>query len=101
MWRTPHRQYHLRMTYANFVGGEWVASESAATFENRNPANTNDLIGTFPDSTTHDAERAIAAAKRAFESWRLVPAPKRAEILFRAAQIIAARKEEFARDMTR
>ena len=70
------------------------------TFENRNPANTNDLIGSFPDSTTRtrggDRRRA-----RAFESWRLVPAPKRAEILFRAAQLIAARKEEFARDMTR
>ncbi|HEU4806502.1 MAG TPA: aldehyde dehydrogenase family protein, partial [Nitrobacter sp.] len=89
------------MTYSNFVGGKWVAPESGATFENRNPANTNDLIGLFPDSTTRDAEMAIAAAKRAYETWRLVPAPKRAEILFKAAQLIAARKEEFARDMTR
>ncbi len=89
------------MTYANFVGGKWVPSASSATFENRNPANTNDLIGLFPDSTAQDAEAAIAAARRAFDSWRLVPAPKRAEILFKAAQIIADRKEEFARDMTR
>jgi acyl-CoA reductase-like NAD-dependent aldehyde dehydrogenase len=89
------------MTFANFVGGKWVASESGATFENRNPANTQDLIGLFPDSTTKDAVAAIEAAKRAFETWRLVPAPKRAEILFKAAQIIASRKEEFARDMTR
>jgi len=89
------------MTFNNFVGGKWLPSESAATFENRNPANTGDLIGLFPDSTAADAEAAIAAARRAFESWRLVPAPKRAEILFKAAQIIAARKEEFARDMTR
>lgn len=89
------------MTYANFVDGKWIASESAATFENRNPANTTDLIGTFPDSTTRDAEAAIAAAKRAFQSWRLVPAPKRAEMLFKAAQIIASKKEPFARDMTR
>ena len=89
------------MTFANFVGGKWVASESGATFENRNPANTQDLIGLFPDSTTKDAVAAIDAAKRAFETWRLVPAPKRAEILFKAAQIIASRKEEFARDMTR
>ena len=65
------------------------------------PPTPNDLIGLFPDSTTADAEAAIAAARHAFESWRLVPAPKRAEILFKAAQIIAARKEEFARDMTR
>ena len=89
------------MTYANFVGGKWVPSESGATFENRNPADTSDLIGLFADSTTADAEAAIQAARVAFESWRLVPAPKRAEMLFKAAQIIAARKEEFARDMTR
>ena len=89
------------MTYANFVGGKWVASDSAATLENRNPANTNDLVGLFPDSSPKDVEGAIAAAKHAFESWRLVPAPKRAEILFKAAQIIASKKEEFARDMTR
>jgi acyl-CoA reductase-like NAD-dependent aldehyde dehydrogenase len=89
------------MTFCNFVGGAWVPSESGATFENRNPADTADLIGLFPDSTTQDAQLAILAARRAYDSWRLVPAPKRAEILFKAAQIIAARKEELARDMTR
>jgi acyl-CoA reductase-like NAD-dependent aldehyde dehydrogenase len=101
MWRPDLTAYDLQMTYANFVGGKWVASESGATFENRNPANTDDLVGVFPDSTANDAASAITAAKHAFESWRLVPAPKRAEILFTAAQIIAARKEAFARDMTR
>lgn len=89
------------MNYSNFVGGKWVPAASGATFENRNPADSADLIGLFPDSSASDAEQAIAAARRAFESWRLVPAPKRAEILFKAAQLIANRKEEFARDMTR
>ena len=89
------------MNFSNFVDGKWVASESGATLENRNPANARDLVGLFPDSTTTDAEAAVAAARRAFESWRLVPAPQRAEILFRAAQLIGARKDEFARDMTR
>jgi acyl-CoA reductase-like NAD-dependent aldehyde dehydrogenase len=89
------------MTFANFVGGKWTAAASGATLENRNPANSRDLVGTFADSSVADAEAAITAARRAFESWRLVPAPKRAEILFKAAQIIAARKEDFARDMTR
>ncbi|HWI17268.1 MAG TPA: aldehyde dehydrogenase family protein [Vicinamibacterales bacterium] len=87
--------------FGNFVDGTWGPSKSGATLENRNPANTSELVGVFPDSTTADAELAIAAAKKAFQSWRLVPAPKRAELLFKAAQIIAARKEEFARDMTR
>ena len=89
------------MNFANFVGGKWVPSESGATLENRNPANARDLVGLFPDSTARDAEAAIAAARRAFDSWRLVPAPKRAEILLRAAQLIVAHKDQFARDMTR
>jgi aldehyde dehydrogenase (NAD+) len=85
----------------NFVSGSWVPSSSGHTFENRNPADTGDLIGRFQQSTAADADAAIAAAATAYEQWRLVPAPVRAEMLFKAAQIIAARKEEFARDMTR
>src|SRR3954471_22218860 len=87
--------------FQNLVDGKWVASSSGVTFENRNPANHQDLIGTFQESTPADAERAIDAAARAYESRRLVPAPKRAELLFRVAQLIADRKEQFARDMTR
>jgi acyl-CoA reductase-like NAD-dependent aldehyde dehydrogenase len=88
-------------TYFNFIDGVWTPSVSGKFFENRNPANTDDLIGLFPQSTHADAERAIDAARRAYEHWRLVPAPRRAEILFRAAQLIADRKEALARDMTR
>ncbi len=88
-------------TYKNFIDGEWVASRSGRTFENRNPANTDDLIGLFQHSTAEDVHAAIEAAARAYETWRLVPAPKRAEILFRAAQLLVDRKEEYARDMTR
>jgi aldehyde dehydrogenase (NAD+) len=87
--------------YDNFINGRWAPSASGETFENRNPANRDDLIGVFQKSTRTDVEAALAAASRAYESWRLVPAPKRAELLFKAAQIIADRKEEFARDMTR
>jgi aldehyde dehydrogenase (NAD+) len=74
---------------------------SGKLFENRNPADRTDLIGVFQESTPADAADAIAAAVRAYPSWRQVPAPRRAEILFRAAQLIAERKEDFARDMTR
>jgi aldehyde dehydrogenase (NAD+) len=87
--------------FANLIGGQWVASSSGRLFENRNPADQDDVIGLFQESTAADAERAIAAAARAYEDWRLVPAPRRAEMLFRAGQIIADRKEAFARDMTR
>jgi acyl-CoA reductase-like NAD-dependent aldehyde dehydrogenase len=89
------------MTFDNYVDGRWVASRSGKVFENRNPADQRDLIGVFQESTPEDAADAIAAAKQAYSSWRLVPAPRRAEILFRAARIIADRKEAFARDMTR
>ncbi|HVH56610.1 MAG TPA: aldehyde dehydrogenase family protein [Vicinamibacterales bacterium] len=88
-------------TYGNFIDGEWKPSASGKTFENRNPANTEDLIGIFQNSNRKDVEAALDAAQRAYESWRLVPAPIRAEMLFKVAQLIAARKEEFARDMTR
>ena len=88
-------------TYHNFIDGAWVPSVSGDLFENRNPANTGDLLGVFQKSTPADVARAIDAARRAFELWRLVPAPRRAEILFRAAQLIADRKDALARDMTR
>jgi acyl-CoA reductase-like NAD-dependent aldehyde dehydrogenase len=72
-------------TYRNYIGGEWVDATSGDTFESTNPA-TGDLIGVFPKSTVEDTDRAVEAAKAAYDSWRLVPAPKRAEILFRVAQ---------------
>ena len=87
--------------YKNFIGGEWVASRTGKTYLNRNPANTEEMIGEFPLSTQDDVNAAVAAAREAYSSWRLVPAPKRGEILFRAAELLVQRKEEFARDMTR
>jgi alpha-ketoglutaric semialdehyde dehydrogenase len=88
-------------TFYNYIDGEWRPAASGKTFENRNPANVDDLIGLFQQSTRDDVQAALAAAARAYERWRLVPAPKRAELLFRAAQLLVERKEPFARDMTR
>jgi len=87
--------------YRNFINGQWTDAAAGATIENRNPANKTELIGVFPNSTSPDVDAAVAAAAEAWKSWRLVPAPRRAEILFRAAELIAQQKEEFARDMTR
>jgi alpha-ketoglutaric semialdehyde dehydrogenase len=88
-------------TYKNYINGEWVEARSNQSIENRNPANRDELIGIFPASSKEDVGLAISAAREAYDGWRLTPAPKRAEILFRAAQILIARKEDFARDMTR
>ncbi len=87
--------------FKHFIHGEWVEPHSGKFFENRNPAHRDELLGTFPEGDEWDVERAVEAAREAFETWRLVPAPKRAEILFRAAEMLVARKEAFARDMTR
>jgi len=81
--------------YKNFINGEWVAPRSGKTLENRNPANTEELIGTFPLSSQEDVDAAVSAAREAYKTWRLVPAPKRAEILFRAAELLVERKESF------
>ena len=88
-------------TYHNFIGGRWVAAASGATYENRNPADRADLVGLFPQSSAADVDAAVAAARAAFGEWRLVPAPGRAEILYRAAQLFKERKARFADDMTR
>ncbi len=87
-------------TYRNYIGGEWVASSTERTTENHDPAN-GELIGHFPRSSQADVDRAVAAARGAFESWRKAPAPRRGEILYRVGQILTERKEEIARILTR
>ncbi|MFL5801454.1 MAG: aldehyde dehydrogenase family protein [Roseiflexaceae bacterium] len=87
--------------YKNLIGGQWIESATGRTFENRNPADSREVVGVFPDSDERDVAAAVAAAQKAYASWRLVPAPKRGEILFRAAQLLVQRKEQCARDMTR
>jgi aldehyde dehydrogenase (NAD+) len=87
--------------YKNFINGEWRDAKSGDAYENRNPANTDELIGMFASSAAEDVDAAVNAAKNAYQGWRLTPAPKRAEILFRAAEMLVHRKEEFSKDMTR
>ena len=87
--------------FKNFIGGEWVAATSGKTFESRNPADTRQVVGVFQDSNADDVNAAVAAAKAAFPAWRALPAPKRGEILLRAAQLLQDRKEQYSADMTR
>src|SRR5436190_2178767 len=88
-------------TYQNYIGGEWVDSASGESFENINPADTRDVIGTFPLSTRQDVNDAVNAAQEAFTHWRRTPAPRRAEILFRLGDILIRNKDRFAANMTR
>jgi acyl-CoA reductase-like NAD-dependent aldehyde dehydrogenase len=87
--------------YGNFIGGDWVPAKSGKSFEDRNPADRDDLIGVFPESDRQDVEAAVAAAKKAFPGWRDTPAPRRAEILYAAGEILKRDKEKLARLMTR
>jgi len=87
--------------FKNFINGEWAESSSGQTFENISPADTRDVVGIFQKSVKADVDVAIDAAKHAFAKWRLVPAPRRAEIVYRAAELLMERKEDAARDMTR
>ena len=100
---TLAKQYGLRETreYSNYIDGQWVKSKTGKAFENRNPANEDDLIGLFQDSDANDVNAAVDAAAKAYESWRLVPAPKRAEFLYRVGDILKRDKEKMAREMTR
>ncbi len=88
-------------SYKNLIGGRWVAAASGKTFDSVSPANHEEVIGTFPASGTADVDAAVAAAKAAFPAWSLMPAPKRGEILFKVARILAEHKEELSRLMTR
>jgi acyl-CoA reductase-like NAD-dependent aldehyde dehydrogenase len=87
--------------FQNFIGGEFVASSTGKTFERRNPADQRDLVGVFQDSGADDVNAAVAAAKAAYPAWKSVPAPRRGEILLRAAELLLARKERYSQDLTR
>jgi acyl-CoA reductase-like NAD-dependent aldehyde dehydrogenase len=97
------QKYGVRETreYANYIDGQWVKSGSGKSFENRNPANQDDLIGLFQESTAADLNGAVDAAHRAYDKWRLTPAPKRAEYLYRVGEILKRDKDKMAREMTR
>ena len=87
--------------YQNFINGKWADAKSGKTFENRNPANWSELIGTFPKSGKEEVNDAVRAARIAYEKWSLVPAPKRGDILKKVGDIMVSRKEEIAKLMTR
>jgi aldehyde dehydrogenase (NAD+) len=86
--------------FRNYVGGEWVDAAGGETFESIVPA-TGEAIGEFPRSTPEDVDRAVAAAKAAYEGWRLTPAPKRAEVLYRFANLLVEHKDDLADLMSR
>src|ERR671936_1043237 len=86
--------------FQNYIDGAWVDAASGETFESTSPAN-GETIGVFPKSEAEDVDRAVAAAKAAYDEWRLVPAPERGNILFRFANLLIEEKEDLTDLMTR
>jgi alpha-ketoglutaric semialdehyde dehydrogenase len=97
----PNPQRIGTKTYRNLIGGIWAAARSGKTFTSVSPANHDDVVGVFPASGPEDVDAAVGAAKSAFPAWSLMPAPKRGEILFKVARLLAEHKEELSRLMTR
>jgi len=88
-------------TYGNYINGEWRPAASGGTFENRSPANTDDLVGHFAASAAEDVAAAVTAAAEAADGWRRTSPIARANILFKAAEILASRTEQIGRELTR
>ncbi len=89
----------MAQLFSNYINGEWVSRDQ--TFENRNPANANELIGNFVKGTAQDVNDAAAAAAAALPGWSAMSGPARGNILFKAADILDKRLEQVAADMTR
>ncbi len=83
----------------HYVGGAWVEGRSGETFDTYNPA-TEELIAPAAKGSTEDVDAAVQAAKAAYREWRLVPAPRRGEVLYAVAQLLQERKEDLSRLMT-
>ncbi|MEM7726809.1 MAG: aldehyde dehydrogenase family protein [Cyanobacteria bacterium P01_A01_bin.45] len=85
----------------NYINGQWLNSDSGKTLESSNPADKREVVATFPLSTSSDVEKAVTAAREAFSTWRVVPAPVRAEYIFKVGELLSGHKEELAQLISR
>jgi alpha-ketoglutaric semialdehyde dehydrogenase len=85
----------------NYIGGKWQAAGNGGQTESRNPAQWNEIVAIATSSDKTDVDLAVQAAREAYRHWRLVPAPVRAEKLFRVGELLQQRKEELATIMSR
>jgi aldehyde dehydrogenase (NAD+) len=87
--------------FKNFIDGKWVASASGSTFPSINPANKSEVLGAFPRSDHRDVDRAAESARGHCDAWRVIPAPRRAEVFHRAAESLRAHADDLATLITR
>ncbi len=86
---------------SNFIAGEWVLPSSGEFGQSINPVRISDVVTRYPLSAKSDIDRAVAAAREAFPAWRDLPAPRRAEILYKAGEIMQLSKAELGKSVTR
>ncbi|MBL8177116.1 MAG: aldehyde dehydrogenase family protein [Bryobacterales bacterium] len=86
-------------TFPNYINGEWRTP--AATFENRNPANTDEVVGLFAKGTPEDIADAAAAANAAYPGWSGINAPARGALLYKVADILERKFDQLGEEMTR
>ncbi|MCG6136880.1 MAG: aldehyde dehydrogenase family protein [Nostoc sp. LLA-1] len=89
------------LTCLNYINGQWVNAAGGSSLESRNPSVTDEVVATFPRSQAGDVDTAVIAARQAYRSWRQVPAPARAEYVFRIGEILLQHKEELAQLISR
>ena len=85
----------------NFIGGEWAGSASGATFDRYNPAQVDELVAIAPDSTAEDVADAVGHVSEHYQEWAAVAPEARADVLIRAADILASRAEQLAEELVR
>ena len=86
--------------HKNYIGGKWVESVTGKTYPVHNPAHTDQVVGEFQTSGAEDTLTAVAAAKEGLVTWANTPAPARANIIYKALEILGRRAEELAETIT-
>jgi aldehyde dehydrogenase (NAD+) len=92
-------QISMPPQFANYINGEWAPVSK--TFEDRNPANTDEVVGVFAKGSAADIDAAAAAAEAALPAWSSMPAPARGNILYKAAEILEKKFDQLGAEMTR
>jgi aldehyde dehydrogenase (NAD+) len=85
----------------NFIAGAWSDAEDGRRFDSRNPADLRETVASVTLSGQSEVERAVAAARSALPGWRSLPAPRRGEMLYRAAELLLQNKERLGSLVTR
>ena len=84
--------------FQNYIDGQWVPGK---TFENRNPADTSEVVGEFVSGTARDMADAVEAASNALPAWSAMPGPARGALLYRVADVLERKLDQLGEEMTR